>query len=55
MHRGLGLPERYSVDEQGVLKGPATDEVFMRETYKFYKELMQGEPRIAITREVSGG
>lgn len=52
MHRGMGITERYSVDESGILTGPATDEVFMRETYKYYKALMKAEPRIAINREV---
>lgn len=55
MHRGLGVPDRYNYDDDGVLIGPATDEVFMRETYKFYKSLMKGEPRIAIQREVDRG
>ncbi len=55
MHRGLGLPERYSADSDGVLTGPATDEVFMRETYKYYKSLMQCQPNIAILREVDHG
>jgi len=52
MHRGLGLDERFSVDEHGVITGPSTDEVFLRETYKYYKSLMQAEPNIAVSRDV---
>ncbi len=49
---GLGLDERFSVDEHGVITGPSTDEVFLRETYKYYKSLMQAEPNIAVSRDV---
>lgn len=52
MHRGMGLPDRFSRDAEGVITGPATDEVFLRETYKFYKGLMKASPRIEILREV---
>ena len=51
-HRGLGLPDRFSVDELGTIKGPATDEVFLREYFKEYRRLMTTEPNIQITRDV---
>ena len=51
-HRGLGLPDRFSVDELGTIKGPATDEVFLREYFKEYRRLMMTEPNIQITRDV---
>ena len=50
-HRGLGLPDRFSVDEAGTIKGPATDEVFLREYFKEYRRLMTTEPNIQIARE----
>lgn len=53
MHRGLGLPERYSQADDGTTVGPATDEVFMRDYMRVYRRLMQTEPNIAPTREVS--
>ena len=56
MHRGLGLEEgRITVDEGGVITGPATDEVFMRETMKVYKRLMSDDPAIGITRDPDAG
>ena len=48
MHRGLGLPERFQIDDDGVITGPPTDEVFMREHMQAWKRLMMSEPRIAI-------
>ena len=51
-HRGLGLPDRFSVDAAGTIKGPATDEVFLREYFKEYRRLMTTEPDIQIAREV---
>ena len=53
MHRGLGLPERYSAAGDGTTVGPATDEVFMRDYMRVYRRLMQTEPNIAPTRDVS--
>ena len=50
MHRGLGLPGRIEIDGRGVITGPATDEVFMREHTKVWKRLMTAEPRIAVKR-----
>ena len=55
MHRGLGVPGRITTDAHGVIKGPSTDEVFLRETYKEYKRLMTASPNIAVTREVDHG
>ncbi len=55
MHRGLGIPERFSVDAEGTITGPSTDEVFLRETYKEYKRLMTAEPRLEIERSVEAG
>ena len=51
MHRGMGLPERYSDGGDGTTIGPATDEVFMRDYMRVYRRLMQTEPAIAPTRE----
>ncbi len=53
MHRGLGLPERYSAAGDGTTVGPATDEVFMRDYMRVYRRLMQTEPAIAPTRETA--
>ncbi len=51
MNRGLGMPERFRTDEQGVIYGPATDEVFMREYIKEWKRLMMVEPNLVVQRE----
>lgn len=51
MHRGLGLPERYKVCADGSIMAPATDEVFMRETFKEWKRLMANPPLLEISRE----
>ncbi len=50
MNRGYGMPERFT-EADGVLSGPATDEVFVREYMKAYKALMVADPKIEITRE----
>jgi phenylpropionate dioxygenase-like ring-hydroxylating dioxygenase large terminal subunit len=55
MHRGLGIEGRITVDDGGVITGPATDELFMRETMKVYKRLMTSEPDLAITRNPDEG
>ena len=52
MHRGLGVPGRITEDADGVITGPSTDEVFLRETYKVYKRLMQDEPRLMVARDI---
>lgn len=51
MHRGLGLSERYTIEADGTIKAPATDEVFMRETFKEWKRLMANPPAAEISRE----
>ncbi|MGN6462867.1 MAG: SRPBCC family protein [Pseudolabrys sp.] len=51
MNRGMGMPERFRTDEQGVIYGPATDEVFMREYIMEWKRLMQSEPQLTVQRE----
>ena len=51
-HRGLGIPGRITTDENGIIRGPATDEVFLREYFREYRRLMTSEPRIEIAREV---
>jgi phenylpropionate dioxygenase-like ring-hydroxylating dioxygenase large terminal subunit len=51
MHRGLGIPGRVKVAEDGVITAPATDEVFMREYIKEWKRLMQTRPNLVVRRE----
>jgi phenylpropionate dioxygenase-like ring-hydroxylating dioxygenase large terminal subunit len=51
MHRGLGIPGRIQTLPDGTIKGPATDELFMREYIREWKHLMQAQPSIAIRRE----
>ena len=51
MHRGLGVPGRVHVHENGTLSAPATDEVFMREYLKEWKRLMQSRTTLVIRRE----
>ena len=51
MHRGLGIPGRITEDD-GVFKGPATDEVFMRKYMEEYKRLMTSIPKIVVKRDV---
>ena len=48
MHRGLGIPGRIKNLDDGTIKGPATDELFMREYIREWKRLMKAEPDIAI-------
>ncbi|HSR55262.1 MAG TPA: aromatic ring-hydroxylating dioxygenase subunit alpha, partial [Alphaproteobacteria bacterium] len=52
MHRGLGIPGRIKTDENGIITAPATDEVFMRETYAYWKQLMAAPAKREIRREV---
>jgi hypothetical protein len=52
MNRGLDLPDRFRTDSDGVIYGPATDEVFMREYMKEWKRLMAAEPHLVVRREV---
>ena len=51
MHRGLGIPGRIKTDEDGIITAPATDEMFMRETYKEWKRLMSTPPRLEVQRQ----
>jgi hypothetical protein len=51
MNRGLGIPDRIHTLADGTIKGPATDELFMREYIKEWKRLMQAEPALSIKRE----
>src|SRR5919197_2644708 len=50
MNRGLDIPGRIQTLPDGTIKGPATDEVFMREYIREWKRLMKAEPNIAIER-----
>lgn len=50
MHRGLDLSDRFTHLDDGTIKGPATDEVFMREYMKEWKRLMTAEPTLALQR-----
>jgi phenylpropionate dioxygenase-like ring-hydroxylating dioxygenase large terminal subunit len=52
MNRGYGIPDRMHTLDDGTLKAPATDELFMREYIREWKRLMKSEPNIAIQREV---
>lgn len=54
MHRGLGIEGRIKTDARGVITGPATDELFMREYMKEYKRLMKADPKLVIERDVDG-
>jgi phenylpropionate dioxygenase-like ring-hydroxylating dioxygenase large terminal subunit len=51
MHRGLGIPNRIHELLDGTIKGPATDELFMREYIREWKRLMKTDPNIGIRRE----
>jgi phenylpropionate dioxygenase-like ring-hydroxylating dioxygenase large terminal subunit len=51
MHRGLGIPNRIHELPDGTIKGPATDELFMREYIREWKRLMKTDPNIGIRRE----
>jgi len=51
MHRGMDIPGRTVDLGDGVLKAPATDEMFMREYIQYWKRLMQTEPNVQIKRE----
>ena len=52
MNRGYAIPDRIQTLDDGTIKGPATDELFMREYIREWKRLMKAEPDIAIRREV---
>ena len=53
MNRGLGIPDRIETLADGTIKGPATDELFMREYIQEWKRLMKADPNLAIQREVT--
>jgi phenylpropionate dioxygenase-like ring-hydroxylating dioxygenase large terminal subunit len=50
MHRGLGIPDRIHTLADGTIKGPATDELFMREYIREWKRLMKASPTNIIKR-----
>lgn len=52
MNRGLGIPDRIHTLDDGTIKGPATDELFMREYIREWKKLMMASPNLAVQREV---
>ena len=51
MNRGYGIPGRIHTLDDGTIKGPATDELFMREYIREWKRLMKADLDIAIQRE----
>jgi phenylpropionate dioxygenase-like ring-hydroxylating dioxygenase large terminal subunit len=51
MNRGYAIPDRIQTLDDGTIKGPATDELFMREYIREWKRLMKADPHIAIERE----
>ena len=51
MNRGSDIPGRVEKLDDGTLKGPATDEIFMREYIKEWKRLMKTQPKLTIRRE----
>ena len=51
MNRGSDIPGRIKKLDDGTLKGPATDEIFMREYIKEWKRLMKTQPKLTIRRE----
>jgi phenylpropionate dioxygenase-like ring-hydroxylating dioxygenase large terminal subunit len=55
MHRGLGIDGRISRSEDGVVTGPATDELFMREYMKEYRRLMTTDIELSIARDPAQG
>jgi hypothetical protein len=52
MNRGLGIPDRFETLPDGTIKGPSTDELFMREYIREWKRLMADTPNNSIRREV---
>ncbi len=51
MNRGFGIADRFQTLEDGTIKGPCTDELFMREYIKEWKRLMKTEPNNQVQRE----
>jgi hypothetical protein len=52
MHRGLDVPGRTALNDDGTITAPATDEVFMREYMKEYKRLMTRDIQLVVTRDI---
>jgi phenylpropionate dioxygenase-like ring-hydroxylating dioxygenase large terminal subunit len=52
MNRGLGIPDRFETLADGTIKGPSTDELFMREYIREWKRLMANSPNNTIRREI---
>jgi phenylpropionate dioxygenase-like ring-hydroxylating dioxygenase large terminal subunit len=52
--RGLGIPGRQTIDENGVISGPVTDELHIRNYFQEWKRLMS-ETSARTAREVSKG
>ncbi|MGK0298167.1 MAG: phenylpropionate dioxygenase-like ring-hydroxylating dioxygenase large terminal subunit [Gammaproteobacteria bacterium] len=52
MNRGLGIPDRIKLEEDGTIVAPATDEMFMREYMQEYKRIMKRETRLVVTRDI---
>lgn len=52
MNRGYEIPERTQTLEDGTLRAPATDELFMREYIREWKRLMAAETHLSVQREV---
>jgi hypothetical protein len=52
MNRGLGIPDRFETLPDGTIKGPSTDELFMREYIREWKRLMANTPNNSIRREI---
>jgi phenylpropionate dioxygenase-like ring-hydroxylating dioxygenase large terminal subunit len=51
MNRGLGIPDRVRTLDDGTIRAPATDEMFMREYIQEWKRLMKARPNLAVQRE----
>ena len=52
MNRGLGIPDRFETLPDGTVKGPSTDELFMREYIREWQRLMADTPNNGIRREI---
>ncbi|HHW37346.1 MAG TPA: Rieske 2Fe-2S domain-containing protein [Bacillales bacterium] len=53
--RGLGIPGRQTVDEHGVVTGPVTDELHIRNYYQEWKRLMCQPTMKTLCENVKGG
>lgn len=51
--RGLGVPGRQAVAENGVISGPVTDELYLRHYYQEWKRLMSEPYKTASKKGVS--